>query len=167
MLSEFEVITRMCAAALAAAIIGWERQSQHKPAGLRTHMLVALGASAFVQAGLQLQLDLISKEQGASADIMKIIGGIVGGVGFLGAGSIIRAGGGVQGLTTAATIWLAAAIGVACGLGYYVLAANCVLLAIVILVVLGLLERLAFSPPQDAESKESPGAAGSSSANPQ
>jgi putative Mg2+ transporter-C (MgtC) family protein len=136
-----ETVLRVLAAVAAGGCLGWERESSHKPAGLRTHVLVTLGAAATVLAALKLHHQLIVAGELGSTDLMKAIAGIVGGVGFLGAGSIIRDRGGVRGLTTAATIWISAAIGVACGLGYYTLAATCVFVALATLVLLGLLER--------------------------
>ena len=146
MLDTFDVFLRLLLAVLAGAVLGWERESQHKPAGLRTHMLVTLGSAAFIVASLQFQSRLNEKNPAAAADLLKVVEGIVGGVGFLGAGSIIQSGGDVKGLTTAATIWLSAAIGVACGLGYYLVAALCVGLALGILLMLGLLERFGMHP---------------------
>jgi putative Mg2+ transporter-C (MgtC) family protein len=147
MLDGTEIVTRLAAAIAAGAVLGWERESQQKPAGLRTHMLVTLGSAGFMLAGFQLHEELALKGQAGSSDLMKVIGGIVGGIGFLGAGSIIRAGGNVHGLTTAATIWLAAAIGIACGLGYYLITSITVASAIVILLVLGVIERVFFYNP--------------------
>lgn len=121
------------------AVLGWEREAQHKPAGLRTHILVALGSALFILLGLQLHHDLIAKNQAGNADIMKVLEGVIGGIGFLGAGSIIQSRRGVSGLTTAATIWLTAAVGVAAGLGYYRLSAIATVLALVVLLALGFL----------------------------
>ena len=149
-----DVIIRLITAVCAGAILGWERESQHKPAGLRTHMLVTLGSAAFVVASLQYQSQLTAASPSANVDLFKVIAGIVGGVGFLGAGSIIQSGGSVKGLTTAATIWLSSAIGVACGLGAYPLAATCVLLALIILFVLGVFERVFSRPDTNAESPD-------------
>jgi putative Mg2+ transporter-C (MgtC) family protein len=150
MLDGTDIAVRLAAAVAAGAVLGWERESQQKPAGLRTHMLVTLGAAGFVLAGIQLHEELVGKGQAGNSDLMKVIGGIVGGVGFLGAGSIIRAGGNVHGLTTAATIWLAAAIGVVCGLGLYVQAITMVGLALAILFMLGVIERTFFPNPNNA-----------------
>jgi putative Mg2+ transporter-C (MgtC) family protein len=136
-----ETVIRVLAAIIAGACIGWERESSRKPAGLRTHMLVSLGAAATILASLELHHELIAHGNAGSSDLMKAIAGIIGGVGFLGAGSIIRDSTGVRGLTTAATIWLSAAIGVASGLGYYTLAVTCVIAALTILILLGLLEQ--------------------------
>lgn len=127
------ILLRLLMAALLGGVLGYERERQGKAAGLRTHMLVAMGAALFVlvpqQAGMHV------------ADMSRVIQGIVTGVGFLGAGAIIKRGSedDVQGLTTAAGVWMTAAIGIACGLGREATAALSTLLA---LVVLGLLPRL-------------------------
>ncbi len=150
-----ELLGRLLVAVAAGAVLGWEREWRQKPAGLKTHMLVTLGAAAFVLAALQFYEGL----EGAAlsgADMMKVVGGIVGGVGFLGAGSIMRSGGSVQGLTTAATIWLAAAIGVAVGFGYLLLAGMCVALALITLVAFELIEQR-FFPANASQSATSPG----------
>ncbi len=142
-----DLAARLLLAVVAGAILGWEREWKQKPAGLKTHILVTLGSAAFVLAALQFFEELGDRE--TSADMMKVIGGIVGGVGFLGAGSIMRTGGNVQGLTTAATIWLAAAIGVAVGFGYVALAGMCVLLALLTLIAFELVERVFFPSNMD------------------
>ena len=99
---------------------------------------------------VELHEQLVAQGQASSADIMKVLGGIVGGIGFLGAGAILRSQAGVHGLTTAATVWIVAAIGVACGLGLFVLAATSLGLAIVVLLLFGFLERIFFDQgPQD------------------
>jgi putative Mg2+ transporter-C (MgtC) family protein len=140
-LGNTETVIRVLAAIVAGACIGWERESAHKTAGLRTHMLVSLGAAATILASLKLHHELSTSGNPGSSDLMKAIAGIIGGVGFLGAGSIIRDSTGVRGLTTAATIWLSAAIGVASGLGYYVLAATCVIAALGTLILVAILEQ--------------------------
>jgi putative Mg2+ transporter-C (MgtC) family protein len=162
-LGNTETVIRVLAAIVAGACIGWERESSHKPAGLRTHMLVSLGAAATILASLKLHHELTTSGNSGSSDLMKAIAGIIGGVGFLGAGSIIRDSTGVRGLTTAATIWLAAAIGVASGLGYYVLAATCVITALGTLILLGILEQhvlgtygIRKEPKESKESGEHP-----------
>jgi putative Mg2+ transporter-C (MgtC) family protein len=106
-----QVLLRLGAAVLAGALIGVDREIRNKPAGLRTMALVALGSAVFGLAGA-----------GGSADSMsRVIQGVVTGVGFLGAGTIIRgrSEASVRGLTTAASIWLSAAIGIACGLALW------------------------------------------------
>ena len=109
--------------------VGWERQVGHKPAGLRTHTLVCLGSTLFV-----LMTEHVAREYGMSRiDPTRIIHGVVTGVGFLGAGSIMRQEGFVHGLTTAASVWMVAAIGVAVGCRAYALAAIGSVLALVVL----------------------------------
>jgi putative Mg2+ transporter-C (MgtC) family protein len=114
-------------AALFGGLIGTERQLSGKAAGLRTNMLICLGAALFT---------IISEKLGINESSTRIAAQIVTGVGFLGAGAVIQDRGGVHGLTTAATIWLVAAIGMACGFGLYMLAAATTITALVVLLVL-------------------------------
>jgi putative Mg2+ transporter-C (MgtC) family protein len=143
-LSILEIAGRLLLAVAGGAALGWERQSKDKPAGLRTHMMVALGAAMFVVAGLQLSDGKFNEGQ-YRVDLSRIIEGIVGGVGFLGAGSIIQSRGSVHGITTAASIWVVAAIGTAGGLGYYMLAGLCVVFGLAILHGVEVLERKTFA----------------------
>ncbi|MEE2819729.1 MAG: MgtC/SapB family protein [Planctomycetota bacterium] len=137
-----ELIIRLVLAAILGAIIGLDRRIHSKPAGLRTMSLVSLGAATFTLVGISAMLQLVNAEQEAGLnqmvrlDTSRVIAGIVGGIGFLGAGAIIQSRGRVQGMTTASGIWMTAAIGVAVGLGQYVLAFCATLLAFVILVLL-------------------------------
>ena len=107
-----DVLLRLGAAVIVGALIGIDREVRNKPAGLRTMALVALGSAVFVMTAIH-----DTSVEGAS----RAIQGVVTGVGFLGAGSIIRgrANERVRGLTTAASIWLASAIGIACGLAFW------------------------------------------------
>lgn len=141
MLDTFEMILRLGLAAAVGAVLGWEREAQKKPAGLRTHMLVSLGSAAFMIAAFELHHELVSRDQAAGSDLLKVLAGIAGGVGFLGAGSIIQNRHNVSGLTTAATTWVAAAIGIACGLGYYRPTAITLVLALVALLLLGIAQQ--------------------------
>ena len=128
------IVLRLSIAALLGGILGYERERQGKAAGVRTHMLVSLGAALFV---------LVPQQAGVSgADMTRVIQGVVAGVGFLGAGAIIKGGAeeSVKGLTTAAGIWLTAAIGIACGLGRE---ATAVLSALFAFGILALVPRLA------------------------
>lgn len=116
------------------SVIGFERELSGKVAGLRTNALICLGAAVFT---------IISREMSGGQDsVTRIAAQIVTGVGFLGAGAIIRDRGGVHGLTTAATIWLVASIGMACGARYYWLATVSTVLALVVLFGLKRLERV-------------------------
>lgn len=138
------VMVRLLLAALLGGIVGYEREHKGKAAGLRTHMLVAMGAALFV---------LVPERGGMGiADMSRVIQGVVAGVGFLGAGAIIKRHSEeqVQGLTTAAGIWMTAAIGVACGLGREAIALLATLLAIVILVML---PHVVSAPPPQADAE--------------
>jgi putative Mg2+ transporter-C (MgtC) family protein len=147
-----EDLLRLGAATLAGAALGWERESRSKPAGLRTHMLVSLGSALFLLASLRFMHD-VERDHDVVLDPFRVLQGIVGGVGFLGAGAIIQSSRDVRGLTTASSIWLASGAGIACAFGYYVLAVVAVALGLVILAVIGRLESTAFNqdgpPPSD------------------
>jgi putative Mg2+ transporter-C (MgtC) family protein len=121
-------ILRILIAMAAGVIIGLERQIHHKSAGTRTNALVAMGSAMFVLLSLQLTGD-------KGGDATRIIGQIVTGIGFLGAGVILHQGVNIQGLTTAATIWCSSAIGCLAAAGYYAEVAVCVLGVVVVNVV--------------------------------
>ncbi|MCW4151885.1 MgtC/SapB family protein [Halomonas sp. 18H] len=140
-LTLLEMFTRLCAAAGLALVLGCEREFRRKPAGLRSHMLVALGAAAFLLVGLEILQATGGGDPAARIDPTRIVEGVIGGIGFLGAGSIIRSGTNVQGITTGASIWLAGAIGIAAGVGDLALAAMVTLLALIIMTLLGAIER--------------------------
>ena len=124
---------RLILAAILGGMLGYEREQQGKAAGLRTHMLVALGAAMFV---------LVPQQAGVSdADLMRVLQGVVAGIGFLGAGAILKDQGEIKGLTTAAGIWLTAAIGVAAGLGRQTTALLSTVLALLILAAIPRVER--------------------------
>lgn len=144
-----EMLARLAVAAFIGGALGWEREWQRKPAGLRTHMLVSLGAAVFMVIALDFAEETNTQQTGPRIDPLRAVAGILGGVGFLGAGSIIRSRGTVQGITTAASIWLAAAVGTAAGMGYYVVTATAGGLGLVILLVLGVLETKVLGPRGD------------------
>src|SRR5216117_3358988 len=115
-----EVLGRLALAAALGSILGFERELREREAGLRTHILVCLGSALFtIVSAYGFREFLTSGDQVIRADPTRIAAQIVTGVGFLGAGAIIRQGLSVRGLTTAATLWVAAAIGIAAGAGYY------------------------------------------------
>ncbi|MBW3543224.1 MAG: MgtC/SapB family protein [Planctomycetes bacterium] len=134
-----EILVRPAVAMLCGAILGWEREIHRKPAGLRTHMMVALGAAAFTLTTLIL-FHSVGGADTQGVDPLRVVSGVIGGIGFLGAGSIIQARGAVRGVTTAATIWVVGAVGLACGAGYYKIAGVVVLYSLIILVVVGFIE---------------------------
>ncbi len=113
-----EITIRLVLSMVLGGFIGWEREVEGKPAGLRTLMLVSLGAGVYVVSGVNAAL-----RAQEPIDALRVMSGIAGGVGFLGAGLILRTRGEVRLLTTAAAVWGAAAIGMATGLGEYYAAA--------------------------------------------
>lgn len=148
-----DMATRLAVAVGLALIVGLERELRGKPAGLRSHMLVSLGAAAFIIVGLTVLKSTSDTEPSAQIDPTRIVEGIVGGIGFLGAGSIIRSGGSIHGITTGASIWLAGAIGVAAGVNNFPLAAMVAAMALVIMVVLGYFEHTLISNHKDEKDK--------------
>ena len=118
-----EILLRLVLATLAGGLIGLERELVHRPAGIRTHMLVSLGSALFA---------LITIEQ-LPNEAARIIAGIATGIGFLGAGTIFKAKDEVHGLTTAASVWAVAAVGLSIGFGYYLMMLIATMLILVIL----------------------------------
>lgn len=119
-LTTVEALLRLVAAAILGGAIGFERELRDHEAGLRTHLLVAVGSCVFTLVSAYAWADwTFSRESGIVFDPTRIAAQIVTGVGFLGAGAIIVRGVNVRGLTTAATLWVVAAIGMAAGTGYY------------------------------------------------
>lgn len=136
MIPWWEIFVRLLLAFVLGGVVGFERESVDKPAGFRTHILVCVGAALFA---------LVSREGffGSGADPSRVASNIVVGIGFLGAGTIWRTGGGVQGLTTAASLWTVAAIGTATGIGYYVGAVGATVIVIGVLTLMkGIEQRL-------------------------
>lgn len=129
------VLLRLSLAAVLGGIIGYERERRGKDAGLRTHILVALGSAIFVLVPVTSAM--------TSADTSRVMQGIISGIGFLGAGAILKQKNdqAVQGLTTAASIWVAAAIGVSAGYGSEATAVASTLVALFVLTVLGRIEK--------------------------
>lgn len=127
-------LIRLFMAAVLSGLIGWHREALHKQAGLRTHMLVGIGAALFTLVGI---------EGFGDADEARVAAQVVTGVGFLGAGAIFRHGASITGLTTAAGLWAVAAIGVTSGAGIVDGAVLATAIALFVLVVLGWVERRA------------------------
>jgi putative Mg2+ transporter-C (MgtC) family protein len=132
-LTDFELTQRLLLAAALGAIIGIEREFRQKSAGLRTNILIAVGSALFTVMSYELA-------DAAGADPSRVAAQIVTGIGFLGAGAIMRTDSGVHGLTTAATVWVNAALGVAAGGGEYQLALIGTAVTLAVLLVLHPLE---------------------------
>ncbi len=149
--STADILLRFALATLVGGVIGLNRELKHKPAGLRTHALVALGAAVATalvlwSAGGAMHTDALSR----------VVQGIITGIGFLGAGVILRSENGhtVHGLTTAASIWLAACLGTACGAGAWLITGCAFVLVMCILIAGGPLERWVlrnFGRPEDID----------------
>ncbi len=136
---QLEVLLRLLTAAALGAAVGVERELHGKQAGLRTHTLIALGSALFTIMSMSIpQANAAAYHTG---DVSRIAAQIVTGVGFLGAGVILHSRGRIIGLTTAATIWVVAAIGLAAGAGAYVAAFGTCLLVLMVLVPLRWFER--------------------------
>lgn len=124
---DWPIFVPMLVAVVLGGVIGTEREISGKAAGLRTNILICMGAALFTHLALNLQ-----------ADAAKMLAGVITGVGFIGAGAVLRDRGGIHGITTAATIWLVTGIGIACGMKFYALAVGITVLTLIVL--------LGFSP---------------------
>lgn len=133
----FDIFGRLVAAVLLGGLVGVERQFHGRWAGVRTHMSVSIGAAVFVVAGIGVAPPELVP------DATRVIQGIAAGVGFLGAGTILKLSNQleVKGLTTASSIWLSAALGTAAGLAYYELAVGTILVALIVLAALRPVEK--------------------------
>jgi putative Mg2+ transporter-C (MgtC) family protein len=139
-MEEMVIILRLVLAVVMGGLVGIEREIHGRAAGLRTHILVSLGAALFMITSILVSDRYASL--GSQVDPSRIAAGVVTGIGFLGAGAIIRFGASIRGLTTAASIWAVAAIGLAVGAGFYEAAITGTLLVIVVLFLSRLEERM-------------------------
>lgn len=128
------VLARLGAATLLGLVIGLDREMRNVAAGLRTHMLVSLSAATFAILAFEI-VERAKVEGVANPDPVRIIEAVTAGVAFLAAGTIIRGDKGVRGLTTGAAMWLAGAVGLACGVGAYFIAIAATVIGIVVLTV--------------------------------
>jgi putative Mg2+ transporter-C (MgtC) family protein len=138
-----EVVVRLGAAAIAGLVVGVNRDLAHKPIGMRTLGLVALGAATVTVAAIQVQ-GLAEHADAMSRVVQGIIQGVMAGISFIGAGVILRDAQkqAVHGLTTAASVWVTAALGIACGLGAWVTVIVGLVVALILLVAVSWLESL-------------------------
>jgi len=142
------IVLRVLTAALLGGLVGWEREHKGRAAGLKTHILVSIGSALFVLA------PLLSGIEGG--DVTRVMQGIVSGIGFLGAGAILKLDKGerVEGLTTAAGVWMTAAIGMAAGMGQEMVALATTLMALVVVSALPRLQRPDPKSPRDMHPDE-------------
>lgn len=119
-IDKYTTLFRLCIAALLGGLMGWERGRADKPVGIRTMLLISAGAAAFALLGEQI-IDASSRTDIIRIDPTRVLSYIISGVGFLGAGAILHSKRTVKGITTAASIWVAAAVGAACGVGQFMI----------------------------------------------
>jgi len=139
---EWSMFVPMLVAVVLGGLVGAEREVSGKAAGLRTNILICMGAALFTFLALNLQ-----------ADAAKMLAGVISGVGFIGAGAVLRDRGGIHGITTAATIWLVTGIGVACGMRLYAMAIGITILTLVVLLGLSPLDKKINRPKNDNNSQ--------------
>lgn len=142
---ETEIMVRLTLACVLGAVVGIDRELRRHPAGLRTHMLTAAAAALFTILTLELYHE-VRADAGdrVTADPIRVVEAVTAGVAFLAAGAIIHGRGTVRGLTTGAGMWLAGAIGVACGIGRFSIALMALVLAMVVLSLFHVVERWLF-----------------------
>ena len=129
-----EIFLRLAAALVAGGIIGYERERDSQPAGLRTHMILALGAALVMILSVNIGIKF-------GSDPSRLAAQVVSGIGFLGAGAILRFGFNVKGLTTASTLWTTAMVGMAIGYGYYLVSLFTVVITIIVLTLVERFEK--------------------------
>lgn len=133
---------RLILAAVCGAVVGWEREVREKRAGLRTHILICVGACLFTLVALEMSGRFVG------ADIMRVVQGLLLGIGFIAGGVIFTRGRSVHGLTTAAGLWVLTAVGLAVGMGFYFLGIAGTVLALVVIAVLPGVETWMHQPPE-------------------
>lgn len=138
MISEVQIILRILVGAALGAVVGFERERQDQPAGLRTHMILVIGATLAMV--LSVNLGYLYARPGTPADPARLAAQVISGIGFLGAGAILRYGFTVKGLTTATSLWTMAIVGMAVGAGYYLVGVVTTALMLIVLAVLNIIE---------------------------
>lgn len=138
MVTDSLVVIRLCLSVILGGFVGLERELYGRAAGLRTHIMVCLGSCLIMLTSLYVS-DIYNKV--SLVDPSRIAAGVITGIGFLGAGTILRGGEGIRGLTTASSLWVVAAIGLAVGIGFYTAAALTTALALIVLLFLGRFEK--------------------------
>lgn len=144
MISEIDILIRILIAAGFGALIGYERERQRQPAGLRTHVVLVVG-SALAMA-LSINLAMQFRTLVPNGDPSRLAAQVLSGIGFLGAGAILRFGPTVKGLTTAASLWTMAVVGLAVGAGYYLVSGGVTILLLIVLTVLTWVENRLIKP---------------------
>lgn len=144
MISETDILLRILIATALGAVIGFERERQNQPAGWRTHIVLVVGATLAMTLSINLSMQF--HQFAPNGDPARLAAQVISGIGFLGAGAILRYGPNVKGLTTAASLWTMAVVGLAVGAGYYLPAAAATGLLLLVLELLDLAEKKLFGP---------------------
>ena len=139
MIPSSEILLRLLLAAILGAVVGVERERRDQPAGLRTHTILSIGAALAMILSIELASQF--RELVPNGDPARLAAQVISGIGFLGAGAIIRYGPNIKGLTTATSLWTVAVISLAVGAGHYIAAGEAVLLLMAALVLMGALEK--------------------------
>lgn len=139
MISELQIVLRVLVGAVLGAVVGLERERHDQPAGLRTHMILVIGATLAMV--LSVNLGFLFARPGTPADPARLAAQVISGIGFLGAGAILRYGFNVKGLTTAASLWTMAIVGMTLGAGYYLIAVVTTLIILIVLALLDIIEK--------------------------
>ena len=138
-IEQYEIILRVLVGAALGAVIGFERERSDQPAGLRTHMILVIGATLAMV--LSVNLGHLYAREGAPFDPARLAAQVISGIGFLGAGAILRYGYTVKGLTTATSLWTMAIVGLTVGAGYYLIGVFTTVLMLIVLGLLNILEK--------------------------
>lgn len=139
LISEVEVLIRIGLAAVLGMIVGFERERQNQPAGLRTHAILAVGSCLAMTISINLAIQFVPDVP--NGDPARLAAQVVSGIGFLGAGAILRYGTNVKGLTTATSLWTIAIVGLAVGAGHYFSAVGTTFVLLLVLTILNILEK--------------------------
>jgi len=139
MISDLEILLRLLVGAGLGALVGFERERQNQPAGLRTHIILAVGSTLAMVLSINLATQF--QPMAPNGDPARLAAQVISGIGFLGAGAILRYGETVKGLTTATSLWTVAIIGLAAGAGSFVVSAGATLLVLVVLTILNVFEK--------------------------
>ena len=148
----YDVLLRLTVSTLIGLFIGLERERHHRPAGMKTHIMVCLGATivSLIQVQIVCQaLELASADPAYAsvlgADLGRMGAQVISGIGFLGAGTILVKKGSIKGLTTAATLWLTACLGLAVGMGYILIAVEAFAMVMAVLILLRVIQKIQFN----------------------
>ncbi len=144
MISEWDILLRVIIAAILGAIIGLERERSNQPAGLRTHIILVVGSALAMTLSINIAMQF--RPLVPNGDPGRLAAQVISGIGFLGAGAILRYGTSVKGLTTASSLWTLAVVGLVVGAGYYIAAVGTTLLLLGVLTALNIIEHRVINP---------------------